>query len=171
MADVSVVVQTPLFPPTPAPRRRRQLGGQPEVADSVFARLTERESSSSVLVEVIHSRWRLRGAWLLVAIFTLFRVETLVLTSCPMHAGSASAHQSTSHEGHGEDSSSGSATGCDCLGSCVSTQGVQLARVEARIDVQLRVVPSPEFPSEQLVAPSVDQLLLPEAQGPPALLA
>lgn len=113
---------------------------------------------------VRNSSWRLRGARLLLCVFALFWGESFVLASCPMHEGRV---EHASHGGHDSAPTDAPAGHCDCLGSCVSSSGLGLASKPVTLTPVAAVVSaSPAWTVVTNMA-TVDQLHLPEAQGPP----
>ncbi|MBK8247411.1 MAG: hypothetical protein IPK85_08450 [Gemmatimonadetes bacterium] len=107
---------------------------------------------------------RLWGARLLLSFFALFWAESFVLPSCPMHRDMV---QHGSHGGH-DSSDQQPTTDCDCLGSCVSSEGVGLAKAPFVFEIAAPRALTVAVDRAIGVAPTVDQLHLPEAQGPPA---
>lgn len=107
---------------------------------------------------------RLWGARLLLSFFALFWAESFVLPSCPMHRDMV---QHGSHGGHDAPDQQPT-TDCDCLGSCVSSDGVGLAKAPFVLDLATPHAWKVAVGRAVRLAPTVDQLLLPEAHGPPA---
>lgn len=107
---------------------------------------------------------RLWGARLLLSFFALFWAESFVLPSCPMH------REMVQHGSHGEHGAPDQqpATDCDCLGSCVSSEGVGLAKAPFVLELAAPRTSTVLVDRTIGLAPTVDQLHLPLAQGPPA---
>ncbi len=127
--------------------------------------LTTSGSPPYDLVPVISRSWRLRGARLMLTFFALFWAESFVLPSCPMHQA---VEEHGSHGGH-QDAPAPGPGGCACLGSCVSSGSLGMPGRAVALESGAAPVARPPVAAPPGAPPAVDQLHLPDAQGPPAL--